>query len=83
MALEFIANPNIQKGHRIKRFVAELWLHPDRWAKAYETPICRKAEMDYSSKLVYLRRAYPLVEWEKAREGELLLIVGRYSRGVS
>jgi len=83
MTLEFITEPNIKKGHRIKRFVTELMMSPDRWAKAYETPLCRKAETDYASKLVYLRRHYPNIEWEKAVDGEVLLIVARYNRGVS
>ena len=83
MTLEFISEPNIKKGHKIKRFVKELMLSPDRWAKAYETPICRKAETDYASKLVYLRRSYPEIVWEKAVDGDNLLIVAQYRRGVS
>ena len=83
MTLEFITEPNIKKGHKIKRFVTELMLSPDRWAKAYETPLCRKSETDYASKLVYLRNHYPNIEWEKAVDGEVLLIVARYNRGVS
>lgn len=85
MSLEFIDNPDLRIGHsgRIKRFVAELMQSPDRWAKAYETPKCRKADTDYASKLCWLRRAYPQVEWQKAVDGEMLLIVGRFRRGVS
>ena len=79
MTLEFVTEPNIKKGHRIKRFVTELMKSPDRWAKLYQTPVCRKAEQDYASKLVGLRIRYPMVEWEKAVDGDNLLIVARFS----
>ena len=79
MTLEFVDNPNIKKGHRVKSMVEELKLFPNRWAVFYEsTEISRKYEQEFSSKLVRLRRDYPEIQWEKADGGTCLQIVGRF-----
>jgi hypothetical protein len=79
MTLEFVDNPTIKKGHRIKSMVEELKLFPNRWAVFYVSPeMSRKYDTEFSSKLVRLRRDYPEIHWEKAVTETFLQIVGRF-----